>query len=175
VKINPSRRLFLQAFLALSGVSALGAAFWWLRQIRMRLIPITDIEREIVTAVIDQLIPRDETPGAIDLGVHDSLIEEAQAHRMTGQILAETCQWLEQQAALRFRTSVSHLSADEMNTLLETMAALERTSIPNKGFWWLRDGVMRRYYVQPVTWGAMGLAGAPQPVGFPDYFARPGT
>lgn len=139
----------------------------------MRLIPITNAERSIVSAIVDLLIPRDDIPGALDLHIDRLLIRKAEVDRSVGRLIAETCHWLDRQAELRHGGNFLDLASSERNKLLEAMAATGLGSIMSNGFWWLRNGAMELYYSQPVTWEGLGFAGPPQPVGFPDYATRP--
>lgn len=174
LKFNLTRRWILRAVVAAVGTGGLVASGWWHRQLRMRLVPITDTERGIVAAVIDELIPRDEMPGAIDLRIDEWLIEKAEADRTIGRLVAEACHWLDRQGEMRHGRSFVYLASPERNAVLEAMATAGRGSIPSDGFRWLRDGVMERYYSLPVTWPQLGIAGPPQPAGFMDYDSRPG-
>lgn len=173
MKVNFTRRVFLRGLLAAIGVSGLVASGWWYRQIRMRLVPITDTERGIVGAVVDLLIPRDDMPGAIDLHIDELLLRKAEADRSIGRLIAEACHWLDRQAELRHGRNFRNLPNPERNSVLEAMAAAGRGSIPHNGFWWLREGAMKQYYGQPVTWAPLGFAGPPQPAGFMDYESPP--
>ena len=139
----------------------------------MRLIPITNAERSIVSAVVDLLIPRDDMPGALDLHIDKLLIQKAKVDRSVGRLIAEACHWLDRQAKLRHGRDFLDLAPMEKNNLLEAMAVAGLGSIMNSGFWWLRNGAMELYYSQPVTWEGLGFAGPPQPMGFPDYDTRP--
>lgn len=173
MKVSAPRRVFLRGLVAAIGVGGLVASGWWYRQIRMRLVPITDIERDIVGAVVDLLIPRDDVAGAIDLHIDKLLLQKAATDRSIGRLIAEACHWLDRQAELRHGRTFLDLANPERNGVLEAMAAASLGSIPSEGFWWLRDGTMENYYSQPVTWVALGLAGPPQPTGFLDYDTRP--
>ena len=171
--INTNRRVFLRGLFTAIGLGCFAAGGLWHRQIRMRLIPITNTERSIVSAVVDILIPRDDMPGALDLHIDKLLIQKAEVDRPVGRLIAEACHWLDRQAELRHARDFLDLAPMEKNNLLETMAAAGLGSIVSNGFWWLRNGTMELFYSQPVSWEGLGFAGPPQPLGFLDYAARP--
>lgn len=171
--MNPRRRRFLLvAFgaLGLSGVFVIGG--WW-RQIRMRAFPVSDTERSMLRRLVDVLVPRDETAGALDFGIDQRLIAEVERNRPMARRIAEACHWLDRQAGLRHGRRFLELAADETDGILAAMAATGRLSIPHDTFWWLRDRVMDEYYTRAETWAPLGLEGPPQPLGYPDYDQPP--
>lgn len=143
------------------------------RRARMRLVPITDLERETVSRVVGLLIPADETPGAVELGIDRTVLQEIEANHWNARWVAEAVLWLDAQAKTDGVDRFLTLDDGRQIALLERMEAAPLDSAPGRVFRLLRHSAMIEYYGLPETWPSLGFDGPPQPAGFPGYAGPP--
>lgn len=153
-------------------IVAAGAYALW-RKLRIRLVPITDAERRAVTRMVDLVVPADETPGAIDLGIHTAVLATFEASRWDKRRLAEACMWLDLRARADHDKVFVELDEPLQIELIAQMAAEPRESNRGRVFRILRNETMARYYARPESWRGLGIDGPPQPVGYPEYADPP--
>ena len=89
-----TRRGFLGLSLA-TGVLA-GAGLWLRRFIRPA--PLTSSEVKTLESYLDTLIPADDSPGAVELGVTDRLIQKAAVNKRYKKLIQKGCKWLDSEA-----------------------------------------------------------------------------
>lgn len=169
--MHPARRTWLK--ISLAGLLVAGgiAPFW--RRIRIRLRPITDTERHATARMVDLMVPRDESPGAVDLGVHLAILARIETSRWDGQRLAEACMWLDRQARAAHGRDFLGLDEPLQVALMETLEAEPRESDPARAFRALRHETMSLFYARPESWPGLGIDNPPQPAGYPDYADMP--
>lgn len=142
-------------------------------KLRRRFVPITATERAVVARIVDLLVPADETPGALQLGIDRTLLAEFESHPREAQRLSEALAWLDGEARTTGADDFLALDEAQQITLLTRMEAAPAGSAPAVIFRTLRQVTMSRYYAHPGTWPMLGFDGPPQPVGFPDYAMPP--
>lgn len=143
------------------------------RRLRIRLMPITDVEREVVSRVVDLLIPADDTPGALALGIDREILAGIETRRWDARWVAEAVLWLDAQAHDDGGDDFVSLDGPRQVALLERMEAAPEGSAPARVFRTLRLLAMTSYYGRPESWPSLGFDGPPQPVGFPGYAGPP--
>ena len=89
-----TRRGFLGLSLA-TGVLAGGGL--WLRRF-IRPAPLTSSEVNTLESYLDTLIPADDSSGAVELGVTDSLIQKAAVNKRYKKLIQKGCKWLDSEA-----------------------------------------------------------------------------
>lgn len=124
---------------------------------------------------LDTLIPRDETPGAVDLGIDKDFLELARKDRLIGDLLQRGCRWLDAQALKRGANNFSTLSQDKRDEVAGLAAGAGRGTQPGVFFRLVRDRAMFLYYSTPKAWAGIGFNGPPQWNGYPDYQLPPRT
>jgi len=168
--MQPARRLILKLLSAVVLITG---------RRRVRAAPA-----DATTAVGDEatlrawlatLIPDDETPGALALGVDEQLLRLAAGRPALQALLHEGCRWLDRQA--RARSGGVFAAADERHreAIAGTAADSEAGSLPQLFFRATRTEAMRIYYAHPDSWAALHYHGPPQPNGFPRYASAPET
>lgn len=155
-----ARRRFLLA--ALGAASLIAARFWWKQPDERSLTPG---EAATLRHLVDQIVPRDEFPGAADLGV-DVLIAAAVAEYEQ--------RFLETRHAIRWIENAAGPAFDWPQALHAAMA-LPDGSPPHLFVEWLRVETLKRFYADPRAWAGIGYLHPPQPDGFPDYQSAPET
>lgn len=130
-------------------------------------------EHAVVERIVDLLVPRDATPGALDLGLQRGVIEWVQADATRTKAVAATVRDLDSAARASQGGGFMALDAARQIELLQALAQATRTRIGGHGFVLLREETMAAYYARPEAWPSLGFAGPPQPLGFLDYTDPP--
>jgi len=126
-----------------------------------------------LAALLDTLIPRDQSPGATDAGVHRVLLAKAARRAGYRGLLRAGCGWLDAQAPREGAAGFAALDAAARGRVVERAAAAAQGSLERRFFERVRDDAMFVYYAQPASWSSLGYRGPPQPVGFPDHAQPP--
>jgi len=163
------RRLFLQRLL---GIGLLSASAWLLK---IQFFPgiLNRKERQIFNTFINRLIPDDDTPGAVALGVPEKLIALAKTDKSYRQLFKYGCAWLEQQAQALTKDDFINLDAKQQDNIISLAEKAPFNSIPQKFFQIVRLNAMKNYYADPRSWAELAYATPPQPNGFLDYQEPP--
>lgn len=143
------------------------------RRLRIRLAPITDVERGTVSRIVDLLIPADDTPGALALGIDREILAGIETRRWDARWVAEAVLWLDTQAHDDSSDDFVSLDAPRQVALLARMETAPDGSAPARVFRMLRQAAMTSFYGRPESWPSLGFDGPPQPVGFPGYAGPP--
>lgn len=164
-------------FLVLAGAAALlaglSAQAWRYRQALIDWLPPSRASEETLLRVVDLLIPADETPGAVDLGIHRQLAQLAREDVGFKRLLRWGGQWLDEQAERAAGPAFRHATAAVQEAILEQCAGAARGSLPERYFSRLREECFARYYARPEVWPSLGYVGPPQPMGHLDYTDAP--
>lgn len=123
--------------------------------------------------IVDTVVPRDETPGAVELGVHTTVQQEMLANTPLLLACSELFQALDRSARAAHGKGFLDLSAAAQDAQLQALAQAGAGSTGWPALMHLRERTLQLYYAQPASWPALGLAGAPQPLGFMDYTQPP--
>lgn len=122
---------------------------------------------------LDTLLPAGPGPGALALGVADTLTQKAGKEPRYAQLLTAGCQWLDQQAYVSRSLSFAELSAAQRVQIVQRAEKLPRRHVIKVFFLVsLQDG-KQVYYSDPRSWTSLGINGAPQPAGFVDFAKSP--
>lgn len=121
---------------------------------------------------LEILIPQDETPGAVELGVPARLLGRAAENPGYRKLLIAGCNWLDRQAREMDVADFAALTADQRTIIVGRAAAAPSHSLPGRFFRLTRADAFSVYYARSEIWANLNYPGPPQPVGFPDY-ARP--
>jgi hypothetical protein len=164
-----SRRSFLRLTL---GIGLLASSGYILKNV---FLPsqITSRENKTLEALLDTLIPSDETPGAIELGTLGKIRLLADRDYQYRRLLKSGCAWLNDKAAEQNTDTFSSLSAAKREEVVRQAAGSRPESMPRLFFERIRSDAFDHYYAQPESWRALGYKGPPQPEGFPDYADAP--
>jgi Gluconate 2-dehydrogenase subunit 3 len=168
-----TRRDWLKLVAAGATLAMLGGLAWQFRRVRLRLQPVTDLERAMIARIVDLLVPRDETPGAVDLGVHRRVISELEGNRTLAKLYAEALLDLDRDARAKHGADFLALDTARQESLLQVLSEAPRSMLGGRIFRLLRRDTMRFYYARPEVWPSLGFDGPPQPRGFLDYTDPP--
>lgn len=134
----------------------------------------------LLTQLIDVFLPRDDTAGGIDLGLHQQLQQAMNREAGADTALSLLAAALDRAAQQAHRSRFLALSALAQDALLRawlpSLLARAGDSDDEKAarvLMVLRNRSMSLYYAQPESWPALGLAGPPQPLGYMDYAEPP--
>ena len=169
--LNLSRRLLLKLIIA-TGLFPLLRPVQSLGQDKSGQVKL---DRLTLDAFIDRLIPADETPGAVELGVTKQLLDKAKMNRRYSNLLIKGCDWLDQQARSQGYTSFSLLPLNHQEAIIQQAADSPRRTLPGVFFKRLWKDTCFYYYSHPEVLKRLTYAGPPQPAGFLDYSSPPVT
>lgn len=168
-----TRRDWLKLAAGGTTLAVLGGLAWQFRRARLRLQPVTDLEHRMITRMVDLFVPRDETPGAVDLGVQQSIFKTLEGDRTRAKIYAEALLNLDRDARAKHGADFLALDAARQESLLEALSQTPQTTPGGYFIRLLRRDTMRFYYARPEVWPSLGFDGPPQPRGFLDYTDPP--
>jgi gluconate 2-dehydrogenase subunit 3-like protein len=163
------RRLLLQSLAALAPLPQLGAA-----------APIFSEQaftfpHDTLRALVDTLIPRDDTPAASELGVDQALTEIVRRREDYRRLVEEGAAWLDK-AARTLGAKGFAAASDEQRIVVVRQAERAGTkTLPRLLFERVRSDALSLYYAQPAAWPSLNYAGPPQPAGFLDFEQPPPT
>jgi len=170
--MNVPRRTVIKLWL---GATATGvvAGVWWkfFRSGRMRL---RDSERDVLSRIVDLLVPADEgSPGAVDLGVDNAVFAAAGQSRSLRGRIRHGLSRLNELSQSKFGRSPEDLDHSQLTRLIEQIAEAPRGSVELSFFRRLHKLTVSLYYSHPETWMSLGYPGPPQPLGFMDHADPP--
>jgi hypothetical protein len=168
-----TRRSWLKLAAGSATLAILGGLAWQFRRARLRLHPVTDLERAMIVRIVDLLVPRDETPGAVDLNVHERVIDKIESNRTLARVYAGMLLGLDRDARAKHGADFLALDTARQEGLLRALSETPPYTLGARGFRQLRDDTMRFYYARPEVWPSLGFDGPPQPGGFMDYTNPP--
>jgi hypothetical protein len=124
-------------------------------------------------AYVDTLIPEDETPGGVALGLDGQIIAKAKNDADYEYLLTRGCQWLDEQARQRGADSFTALQPADREAVVSAAQASPDRSLARVFFNATRDDALLFYYSNPASWPGLGFRGPPQPQGYADFARRP--
>lgn len=125
-------------------------------------------------AYVDALVPpADHTPGAVELGAVDKLLQASARQARFLKLLRQGCSWLDEQAHASEAENFAALSEDDRDAVIERAAGAKTNSLEYVFFMATRDAVFVHYYSDPRSWVGLRYPGPPQPLGFMDYAEAP--
>ena len=153
---------------------------------RLRLLPIAvlawmsgrargsdirlDINRSVLSAVVDALVPADQDPGAVEAGVPDQLYGQLQTNRWHRAIYHRGIELVARLARERYGTAFAALSVDARGDLLQSL--LDRAHPEGLQFFLrARSDVFDLFYTSQA--GQSMLDYVPPAAGYPDYARGP--
>jgi hypothetical protein len=125
-----------------------------------------------IKAIVDQLIPADDLPGAVDLGIDRQILTSATTDRGVAAFMAAGIRWFDAAARARGGETFAALAAaDQIAVAMRAEASPD--SAGGRLFAVLRRQAMSLYYIHPRVTASFPYAGPPQPQGFPDFAQAP--
>jgi hypothetical protein len=161
------RRLLLQSLAALAPLPRLGAAAPILSE------QAFTVPHETLRALVDTLIPADETPAASALGVDRGLTEFALRAEGYRRLVEEGAAWLDRAARALGAKGFAAATSEQRIAVVRQAERARANTLPRLFFERVRADALSLYYAQPAAWPALGYAGPPQPGGFLDFEQPP--
>lgn len=127
----------------------------------------------VLDAYLDTLLPEDGTPGALALEVPARVRALLRSKRALQPVYAAGTRWLEAHARQAHGCSFATCSLAERHALVRLLSEQDDDLLKRFFHKSLRHARMF-FYSDPRAWSALGITGAPQPVGFMDYARPPG-
>ena len=126
-----------------------------------------------LAAYLDTLIPRDQTPSAVDLGGLDHLMALSRKNKRWRLLIQLGAAWLDANAKQHFDRLFAELDTTARDQVIEHASQGKRSTLEYAFFSRTKDIVFRHYYSQAAVWPSLGYDGPPQPRGFLDYASPP--
>ncbi len=164
-----TRRDFLRVTIGASLLAASGYLFLDI----FRPFPLTRDEQETLEALLDTLIPEDETPGALQLGVAEKIKARAAGENTYRRLIKKGCAWLDRSAGKLDVKSFAALRQENRDAVMTRAVESTADSLPGIFIRQMRSDAFHHYYGHPKSWVQLGYNGPPQPNGFPDYDKAP--
>ncbi len=124
-------------------------------------------ELATLDAFLDTLVPADETPGALDLGIHEVMAVRIAKDREYRYLVRVGNTWLNTQARAFSKDDFPACDVEERVRIVKNAEDSGPDSPAFVFFTRLRMDCFKLYYADPRTWPGLGFAGPPQPIGFP--------
>jgi len=159
-----SRRQFLRDLLLAAAFAASGITLWW----RGRLPSLADGEPTLL-ALVDTLLPADDSPGALDLGVDKQVLRALAAEAHLSDLARAGLQWFDSAAARPF----AQLPLPARSELVARAASADRAKVERAFVDQLRHLTLGFYLAQPQSLQGLAYAGPPMPAGYPDQAIAP--
>jgi len=159
-----SRRYFLK-------VATVGIAASPLACTRLHTSLSVNLDR-VLPAYVDTLLPTDQAPGAVELGVPAQIVSLLHRKRALLPLYQVGTAWLDTQAMARHGSGFEALSLVERDALVMQLSEQSEDILARFFHKSLRHTMMF-YYSNPRVWASLGLSGAPQPHGFLDFAQAP--
>jgi len=136
--------------------------------------PLSEKDRAFVSRVVDLLVPADDvSPGALELGVHETILTRAKDNKTLRNTIKNGRKWFDEQSESLNADNFLGLDEAKQITLIEKAEASTIQSTGNKFFSRMRVEVFKEYYSSPESWISLCYQGPPQPNGFLDYAEPP--
>lgn len=140
-------------------------------------LPQTEAGPSLITlgAFLDTLLPGDDlSPAASALGIPRALLGDARTGSYA-RLLGIGCAWLDAQGRKRYGAPFAALTEAQRVTVVVAAEAAPAGRPEQVFLTAVLADCHRRYYSDPRSWPALGYAGPPQPMGFPDHDQPPGA
>ena len=131
---------------------------------------LTTHETKTIEALLATLIPDDETPGALKLGVLEMILSKAATQYKYRHIIKKGSEWLDHAAGRLSSAGFMDLRAGERDSIIARAMESQTGSLSRKFLELMRADAFESYYSNPRSWAQLGYNGPPQPNGFTDYY-----
>jgi hypothetical protein len=159
-----SRRQFLRDLLLAAAFAAGGVTLWW-----RNLLPSLADGEPTLAALVDTLLPADESPGALELAVDKQVFKTLEAEARLSDLARAGLQWFNRAADQHF----AQLPLAARNELLARAAGADRAKVERVFVDQLRHLTVGFYLAHPQSLRGLAYAGPPMPAGYPDQAAAP--
>jgi hypothetical protein len=132
---------------------------------------------QTIALVIDRMLPDDELPGALALGIHrrTSAMADVPPRQDVVELLsifASGIGWLDRRARGMRAPDFLRLGKPQQDALLRSALGSKHEGAAGMVST-LRDRAFALYYTHPNIMAAFAYTGPPQPEGFPDFQGPP--
>ena len=164
-----TRRDFLRYALGAGLIAASGFLFFDV----VRPSKLAPAQTEALKVLLDTLIPEDESPGALRLGVAKKIISKTAEDSDYRTTVKAGCRWLDKMARKHGEKRFQDLTGRDRDLVIGEALNSAYGSLPLIFMENVRSDAFYYYYGHPAAWGQLAYPGPPQPNGFPDYNKRP--
>jgi Gluconate 2-dehydrogenase subunit 3 len=134
---------------------------------------LTASETGALRALVDTLIPEDETPGALGLGVAEIIISKTVTDSRYRTTVKAGSRWLDKMAKRHGGRHFSELDGEHRDLVIGAALAASSDALERIFMETMRSEAFEYYYSHPASWTQLAYCRHPQPDGFPDYDKQP--
>lgn len=127
------------------------------------------ISPDELSVFLDILIPEDVSPSASQLGLEQKLIDLANQIENYPKLLSLGCEWLNLQSEASYKRKFTHLTNNQMISVVQLAENSPSNSIPNLFFNRVRTDLLGLYYAAPLSMVGLAINTSPQPNGYMNY------
>jgi len=132
------------------------------------------LDRQLLDAFVDTIVPKDQDPGAVEAGVTNELLswfDEKEEEKEKAMVMLDT---IDRVANNKFKQPYKKLSIEQREKVLDlTIRSRDKQYQPARNsIQRLRSRIIRAFYLSPTGWAVLGYT-APFPDGYPDYSNPP--
>src|SRR4051812_34087876 len=126
----------------------------------------------MIARIVDLIVPRDATPGALDFGIDKRVIGDLNTNRTLAKLYSEALLDIDREAHAQHGVDFLALDHAQQDSVLGALSESAH-ALSARIFRQIRYDTMRFYYSRPEVWPSLGFDGPPQPRGFLDYTNPP--
>jgi len=156
-----NRRAFMHRLAALGALLGGG----WLFKSLLSPSLSSEDRQAIWRAWIDHLIPADDTPGALDLGIDAAILEKPELVKL----IEQGTLWLHETSSKSYGKPFPDLTETEAERVILAASEQPTGSWPRDFFFHTRQAAMQLYYADPRNRVNTVWEHPPQPAGHMDY------
>ncbi len=132
------------------------------------------LDRNILNAFIDTIVPKDRDAGAVEAGVPDQLLERFQKKPEAEEKTLQMLIVVDEIARARFKTHFAECSLKQREKVLNiiTKSRDEKHKAARTTILRLRGRIIKAFYNSPEAWDMLAFS-APFPAGYPDFNTPP--
>jgi hypothetical protein len=119
--------------------------------------------------LVDTFVPRDQSPSASDLDIHQRLLELALGIPNYPDLLTQGLGWVNNIAKRLHKKPFADLSPKLRDDTLKLAVSQPSGTLPQVFVSRTRNDTMALYYADHRAWVGLGLDGPIQPAGYPDH------
>lgn len=132
------------------------------------------LDRQLLDAFVDTIVPKDQDPGAVEAGVSNELLswfEEKEEEKDKAMMMLDA---IDRVANNKFKKPYIKLALEQREKVLDlTIHSRDKQYQPARNtIQRLRSRIIRAFYLSPTGWGMLGYT-SPYPDGYPDYSNPP--
>jgi hypothetical protein len=133
-----------------------------------------ELDRKLLDAFVDTIVPKDQDPGAVEAGMADELLERFEKKPEEKKKAMDMLNTIDNVAIKKFNNPFKKLKLEHREKVIDlTLRSRDRKYTPARStIHKLRTRIVWSYYLSPTGQAMLGY-NPPFPLGYPDYNQPP--